>query len=435
MKVNDIIKLKIVDLDYIGLGIGKYDGYTIFTDNALIDELVLCKITEVKKNICFANTIKVLEKSNDRVDDFCIDGKLCGGCMLKHLNYDKQILFKEKLVSDTFLKIAKEKVKVNNIFKMDNPYFYRNKIQVPFSYDNYGFYEYNTHKIVNTKNCNVEPEISRDILNSIKDFNIKHNYQDLRHVLIKYSKKLNQIMVVLVVYNIKNFKKLEQDFIDSLLKFHVATIILNENSKDTNVILGDKNKIIYGDGYIYDIMNDLKFKIGVESFYQINTLQAEKLYNKAIKMADITSKDIVVDCYCGIGTITLSIAKKAKKVYGIEIVPEAIKNAIDNQKINNLNNVKFILGKSEDKIYEILKNDKIDVIFVDPPRKGLDNKMIEALKKYKIKKVIYISCNVRTLARDYDYLKDLYELKEINAYDFFPHTPHIETVVLLSKKD
>ena len=444
MKNNKVLQGICVDYTYDGQGIVKINNEVIFVPGLLKDEIADIQIIYRKKNFNVGKIKKLIKLSPFRIQPKCSVSTSCGGCCFQNLKYDEQISIKVNYVNQLLKRVAKIENKVQNFIKMDNPYYFRNKIQVPFGYDKqhrliYGFYKSKTHDIVYNKECVIQDKRASEILKTLQklflDFKIPAYDEDkrsgfIRHVLIRTSYYLNQVMVVLITNELE-FKN-KNNFIKELIKIHpeITTIIQNINKRDTNVILGDKEIILYGKGYIEDKLCDLKFKISSKSFFQTNVIQTEKLYNLAINLANLNKNDNVLDCYCGTGTIGLIASKYVKNVTGVEIVKEAIKDAINNAKENNINNIKFICEDAKN----YLVNKNIDVIFVDPPRKGLDKNFIESILENKPKKIVYISCDPATLARDLNILKEVYDISNVNCVDMFPFSFHVETICALSFK-
>lgn len=437
-----------VDYTYDGKGIVKSDKKVIFVDGLIIGEEAEIEIVYSSKNQTLGRVLKVIKSSPDRIKPFCPLAKECGGCSLQHINYKKQLEFKTNHVQDCINKFAKIDIKVNDCIGMENPFNYRNKSQVPFSMNKkqicYGFYKQDTHKIIQMDSCFIQTEDANDILKTIKKIMEKYHlsgYEEdkrkgiIRHVLIKKGFSTNQIMVVLVT-NVNSFPN-RKEFVKELLKTYpnIKTIVQNINTRDTNVILGEKEIVLFGTGYIEDVLLGVKFKISSKSFYQVNPKQTEILYSKAIDFANLNSSDRILDTYCGIGTIGLIASKKVNEVIGVEIVNEAIKDAKNNALLNNIKNVNFVLDDASKFMVNLAKTkEKIDAVFVDPPRKGCDDKFLSSLIKLSPKKVVYISCNPSTLARDLNYLKEKYDVLEIQPVDMFPHTFHIETIASLKLK-
>lgn len=437
-----------IDYTYDGKGIIKKDNKVIFVDGVLKDEEVEVQIIHESKNQTLGKLIKIIKSSPYRIKPFCNLSKDCGGCALQHLQYIKQLDFKTKHVQDCINKFSKIDIKVNDCIGMESPFNYRNKSQVPFTIEKknicYGFYKQNTHKIVQMDSCAIQTKDADSILKTIKDLMVKYRlsaYEEdkrkgiLRHVLIKKGFSTNQIMVVLIT-NVNSFPN-RKEIVKELVKIHpnIKTIIQNINTRDTNVILGEKESVLYGSGYIEDVLLGVKFKISSKSFYQVNPTQTATLYSKAIELAQLNKTDRILDTYCGIGTIGLIASKKVKEVIGVEIVKDAIKDAKTNALHNNINNANFVLDDASDFMVNLSKtSEKIDVVFVDPPRKGCDERFLSSIMKLSPKKIIYISCNPSTLARDLGILKEKYTIKEIQPVDMFPHTYHVETIALLHLK-
>ena len=440
----------IMDMGFSGEGIAKINDFTIFIPGAIIGEKIKILVVKVLSSYAFGKVIEVIEKSDSRIKEDCVTYKRCGGCNLRHISYQKTLEIKQNSVQALVNKTLKNKIMVKNTVGMEDPYYYRNKAQFPVGIDKenkayIGVFANRTHTIIPIQKCYIQKEISQEIGNFICDFinenkisvyNEKSQKGLIRHIVIKVGIRTNEIMCILVI-NGKEIPKEEELSQKLINKFSdIKTIVKNINTKNTNVILGKENINIYGNGYITDILGDYTFKISPLSFYQVNPVQAEKLYNIGVQAAGITKEDTVFDLYCGIGTISLFMSKYAKKVYGIEIVEQAIDDAKDNCKINNITNSEFIAGDVEKVLADLIENKDIipDIIMVDPPRKGLDNTTIENIMKIKPKKLIYISCNPATLIRDLAKLEKEYNIKEITPVDMFPFTSHVECVCVLNLK-
>lgn len=440
-KSNEIINVKCVDFTFDGQGLCKANNRTVFVPSLLIGEEAEVEVLYHKKDFDVGHIKKITKFSPYRIEPKCKCATSCGGCSFQNLDYNKELEYKKSIALNTLNRIGKINIKDAPIYGMDNPYNYRNKIQVPFGYDKqnrlvYGFYKIKSHDIVPISECFIEDEAHVNILKNIKRLMIELKIKaydedkrsgDIRHVLIRVGKVSKEIMVV-IVSNSLTFKN-KNVFSKALIKScpEITTLIFNLNNRKTNVIIGEKEEVLYGKGYIEDILLGNKYRISSKSFYQVNHDQCEKLYSLAIKEADLSKEDVVLDAYCGIGTIGLSSAGFCKKIIGIEIVKEAIIDAKINAKLNNINNAEFYCKDASDYMIENM----FDCVFVDPPRKGLDEKFIKSLLKALPKKIIYISCDVGTLARDLSILKDKYEIKSLAFVDMFPRTFHCETVVNL----
>lgn len=440
----------IIDTGFQGEGIAKIDGLTIFIPNAIKGEKLKILIVKVLSSHAFGKIVEIIEKSPYRIESDCTTYKRCGGCSLRHIKYEETLKMKQNAVQSLVNKTLANKIKVNETVGMENPYHYRNKAQYPMGLNKdgkpvIGVFANRTHEIIPINTCFIQNEQTEEIAKYLFEFLVKNNisvYNEktqkglVRHIVTKIGIKTNEIMCILVI-NGKEMPK-EKELVEELTnKFkNIKTIVKNINTKNTNVILGNENINLFGDGYITDILGEYKFKISPMSFYQVNPIQAEKLYNLGVEFANITKDDIVFDLYCGIGTISLFMSKFAKKVYGVEIVEEAIIAAKENAKINNVDNTEFIAGDVEKVLDELVNVKQImpDIIMVDPPRRGLDNTSIENIKKVRPKKVVYISCNPATLVRDLAKLEENYEVKKIKPVDMFPYTSSVECVAVLYLK-
>ena len=445
--------VKIESLGYEGEGVAKIDRYPIFIPGALKDETVKIKIIKSKKNYAYGKLIEIIEKSDKRKEPKCAYYKKCGGCTLMHSTYDGQLDFKFNRVKDCIKKIAGlDESIVKYPLGMKEEYRYRNKVQLPVGLVDgkiaIGFYSEKTHEIIDIDSCLLQDEESDKIIDIVRkwmeEYSIVPAKKDgvffeeglIRHIVIRKAFKTEEIMVVLVTTN------KEIPYINELvhnLKKDVKglkSLIQNINSIDTNLVLGDKCLTLWGEDYISDYIGDYKFNISPLSFFQINPIQTEALYSKALEYANLTGNEIVFDAYCGTGTITLFLSQKAKKVYGVEIIEQAIENAEDNARKNNISNSQFFVGKSEKIIPQLIEDGvKPDVIVVDPPRKGCDIKLLNAIGEAKPNRVVYVSCDPSTLARDLKHLETLgYKTIEVQPVDMFPMTKHVETVVRLIKK-
>jgi len=442
--------VEIIDNGFEGEGIAKINDFTIFIPGAIKGEKVKILIVKVLSSYAFGKILEILEKSENRIEPDCKTYKRCGGCNLRHIKYQETLKLKQNAVQSLVDKTLKNKIRVKETIGMENPYYYRNKVQYPVGIDKngkpqIGVFANRSHEIIPIEKCFIQNEKSEEIAKYIFELWNENNYTIyneetrkglLRHIVIKTGIKTNQYMCILVV-NGQGFDN-EKEFVSKIANKYkeIRAIIVNSNMKNTNVILGLENRTIFGKGYIEDKLGEYIFKISPLSFYQVNPIQAEKLYNLGIQKANITKDDIVFDLYCGIGTISLFMSKYAKKVYGIEIVEEAIKAAKENAKINNVDNVEFIAGDVEKALSNIIYDRKIipDIVMVDPPRRGLDNTSINNILSIKSKRLVYISCNPATLVRDLAKLEEMYEVKEIVPVDMFPFTSHVECIAVLYLK-
>ena len=450
IKKNQEYIVEIIDNGYEGEGIAKIDGFTVFIPGTIKGEKVKILIVKVLSSHAFGKILEILESSETRQEADCTTYKRCGGCNLRHIKYEETLKMKQNAVQSLVNKTLKTKVNVQETIGMENPFHYRNKAQYPIGVNKdgepvIGVFAQRTHDVIPMEKCLIQnpksEEIAKTILQFIKDnkisvYNEKTGKGLFRHIVIKVGIKTNEIMCILVI-NGKTIPK-EAQLVEELTnKFpQIKTIVKNINMRNTNVILGKENINIYGDGYIEDILGEYTFKISPLSFYQVNPVQAEKLYNLGVEMAQITKQDTVFDLYCGIGTITLFMSKYAKKVYGIEIVEEAIKAAKENAKINNVDNTEFYAGDVEIVLDDLINNKGIsaDIVMFDPPRKGLDKNSVNNILKIKPKKIVYISCNPATLIRDLSFFEDQYDIKTIVPVDMFPFTSNVECVAVLELK-
>ena len=471
---NDCVELTIEDIGVSGEGIGKVDGYTLFVKDTVIGDVVRVKIMKAKKNYGYARLMDIIKPSKDRVEPACPIARQCGGCQIQAMNYNAQLKYKQKLVKDNLLRISGltegADYEMCEILGMDTPFRYRNKAQYPVGEDKdgnivMGFYAGHTHSIIACPDddCMLGHRDNAFILNAVKEwmkeyrvraYNENIHKGTVRHVLIRTGYHTDEVMVCLVTK-----KMLRKEAADGLvkaiqkLKINVASLVVNINKEDTNVILGKECITLYGRPYIEDYIGDIKFQISPLSFYQVNPKQTEVLYNKALEFAGLKGNESVWDMYCGIGTISLFLAKKAGKVYGVEIVPQAIEDAKNNAKINNIDNAEFFVGKAEEVVPAFYKkqtgvqsdNDSTDskeydmtrpdVVVVDPPRKGCDKKLLDTIVSMSPDRIVYVSCDSATLARDLKLLVEYgYKVEKVQPVDQFGNTVHVETVVLLSHK-
>ncbi|QHQ60522.1 23S rRNA (uracil(1939)-C(5))-methyltransferase RlmD [Anaerocolumna sedimenticola] len=449
---NDELIIEIDDIGSEGEGIGKYQGYTLFVKNALPGDKVRVKAMKCKKNYGYARLMEVIEASPYRTTPQCGIADKCGGCSLMHLSYERQLLFKQNKVRNCLERIGgfKEELPLGPIIGMEEPYYYRNKAQFPVSRNKegkvvMGFYAGGTHSIIDTDHCFIQAKENDKLIQIIRSFLENYNisiYEEekhnglVRHILTRIGYVTGEIMVCIVING--NELPHQDKLVQNLREIPgMTSISLNINKANTNVILGDKVINLWGKSYITDYIGDIKYQISPLSFYQVNPQQTKRLYEIALKFADLHGDETVWDLYCGIGTISLFLAGKAKQVYGVEIIPQAIEDAKRNAEINQIINAEFFVGAAEDILPEKYKENNIyaDVIVVDPPRKGCEESLLDTIILMAPKKIVYVSCDPATLARDLRYLCDRgYELIKVQAVDQFAHSVHVETVALLNCK-
>ena len=448
---NDLVTLKIEDCGIDGEGIGKADGFTVFVKDAVIGDTVTAKIIKAKKNYGYGRLMEVQKPSPYRVEPKCAFARQCGGCQLQALSYEQQLVFKENKVRGHLERIGGfNDIPMEPIIGMDELYHYRNKAQFPVGRNKEGkiitgFYAGRTHTIIENRDCALGVPVNKEILDKVISYmeeNHVEPYEEttgkglVRHVLIRYGFFTGEVMVCLIV----NGKKLprEERLVKSLTEIPgMKSITLNVNTKRNNVILGETLRLLWGQMYITDKIGEISYQISPLSFYQVNPYQTQKLYVKALEYAGLTGEETVWDLYCGIGTISLFLAQKAKFVRGVEIVPQAIEDARRNATANGIKNAEFFVGKAEEVLPQEYEKNGVyaDVIVVDPPRKGCDEKLLDTILKMQPKKVVYVSCDSATLARDLKYLcKEGYQLENVCPVDQFGMTVHVETVVLLSQQ-
>lgn len=447
LKINSIVHGVCKDLSSEGKGVVKINDDVIFCNGLFIDEEADILIEYQRSKVYYGKIKKLYKLSKYRIQPKCKICTSCGGCQFQQLSYEGQIEYKYNRVKQAFKRIAHLDVKIDDVIKMDDPYFYRNKAQMPIGYDKYkniicGMFKEKTHQIIPVDVCYIENQKTEKIFKAITYLMEKHHilpYDEdkkegiIRHVLIRTSYHFNEIMVVLVS-NVLNFKG-QRNFINELIKLcpDITTIVENINSRTTNVILGEKEKILYGKGYIKDTICGLTFKISASSFFQINPIQVEKLYKKALDLLELSPNCTLLDAYSGVGTIGLIASKKCQNVISVELNKNAYLDGIKNAKNNNISNVYFVNDDASDYIN---KSDiSFDAVIMDPPRKGSDEKFLNALINNKVKKICYISCNPETLARDVSYLSKYYKITNVTPVDMFPMTSHVETIVLLCLKE
>ena len=447
---NDLVTLEIEDCGIDGEGIGKADGFTVFVKDAVIGDTVTAKIIKAKKNYGYGRLMEVLKPSPYRVDPKCEFARQCGGCQLQALSYDQQLVFKTNKVKGHLERIGGfTDIPMEPIIGMDELFHYRNKAQFPVGRNKEGkivtgFYAGRTHNIIENRDCALGVAENKEVLDrviahmekyGIEPYNEATGKGLVRHVLIRYGYFTKEVMVCLILNGNKIPK--EEQLVKSLCEIPgMTSITINVNKKHSNVILGEEIRLLWGQEYITDRIGDISYQISPLSFYQVNPMQTQKLYAKALEYADLHGQETVWDLYCGIGTISLFLAQKAKFVRGVEIVPAAIENAKENAKLNGLENTEFFVGKAEEVLPREYKKNGVyaDVIVVDPPRKGCDETLLETMVEMNPERIVYVSCDSATLARDLKYLCERgYELRKVCPVDQFGMTVHVETCVLLSK--
>ncbi|MBC1359743.1 23S rRNA (uracil(1939)-C(5))-methyltransferase RlmD [Listeria booriae] len=450
VKKNDCLDVVFEDLTHDGNAVAKIDGYPIFVPQGLPDEIAQIKVLKTNKNYGFGKIIELTKESADRVTPPCLVYSQCGGCQLQHLSYDGQLRMKQKQVAQVMKRIGKQDVEVLPTLGMENPWNYRNKAQVPVGFVNgrlvAGFYQQRSHQIIDMNTCLIQQEENNEVIQTARAIFAKYYVEPydettrkgvLRHLMTRFATTTGELMLVIVTTKLDFPNKAEilaelQQSIPEL-----TSLVQNVNTANTNVIFGEQTVVLAGREYIMDTIHGISFAISARSFYQVNPEQTEILYAEALKLAGLTGEETVIDAYCGIGSISLCLAKVAKHVYGVEIVPQAIEDARANAKLNKMDNVTFAVGKAEEVIPEWFKQGiKADVLVVDPPRKGCDDALLQTILKMKPKRVVYVSCNPATLARDMLVLTEGgYEAKMVQPVDMFPQTTHVECVTVLERKN
>ena len=450
IKKNDIYTIEIEDLSTDGSGIGKIDGYTLFVKDALIGDTAEVKVIKTKKNYGYGRLMRIITPSPDRVEAPCPHARSCGGCQIQHLSYERQLAFKENKVRNLLSRVGHvEDYVMHPIIGMEKPYYYRNKAQFPVGLGKdgqivTGFYAGHSHVIVDSAHCCIQAPVNEQLLAIVKQWMTERDiapYDEtthkglVRHILTRVGFKTKEIMVCLIINGTKLPHR--ESLVEALREIPgMTSISYNINQEKTNVILGSKVVILWGQDYITDYIGDVRYQISPLSFYQVNPVQTERLYGTALEYAGLTGNETVWDLYCGIGTISLFLAQKAKKVYGVEIVPPAIEDARRNAALNGMENVEFFVGKAEEVLPREYEKNQVyaDVIVVDPPRKGCDSVCLDTIVRMQPKRVVYVSCDSATLARDVKYLNERgYAVERVRCCDMFGMSGHVETVVLLSQ--
>lgn len=450
LKKNDVLQLNILGMSSEGSGVARTEeGITVFVPDSAVGDILMVRIVKVQKTYAFGKVEEILTPSPDRINPTCSVGNKCGGCVYCHMSYDAELKVKHQRVKDAVERIAKLNIPVNPVVSTGQVSRYRNKAMIPVGVDKdgrviMGFYSKHSHRIIESDDCTLQPQCFLTASDVLRDFIQSHNitvYNEaegkglIRHLYLRIAEKTDELMVTIVI----NGRELpfENELVNSLKEklSNLKSVIINTNTEDTNVVLGKRNRTIFGTDYITDELCSLKFMISPQSFYQVNRQGAELLYSKAFECADLSGNEVLLDLYCGTGTIGLSMAHKAKKLIGVEIVAKAIEDAKKNAKLNGIENARFICGDAA-KAAETLKAEGLtpDVIIIDPPRKGCDKSLIKTISDFNPKRVVYVSCDPATLARDLALFAELdYEAEQITPVDMFPRTAHVECVVKLCR--
>lgn len=441
--------IKIESVTNEGMGVGHIDGFTTFVPNSVRDDLLTVRIVKINRGYAYGKIVNIISESPYRVKSPCAVSDKCGGCNIMHIDYEEQLNIKASIINDCLTRIGgQDEYEFCGIMGMEHPFHYRNKLIFPFGTDKdknpvCGFFAERSHRVIPLTSCLLGDALHEFVLHEVLEHTKKYNisiYDEekhsgvLRRVFIRQGFSKDEAMVVISVNadSLKNQKELGEKLLNNK---KIVSVILNINTKKTNLVLGDKNKTIAGKDTISDILCGFEYKISPHSFFQVNPVQTKKLYNTAIEFAQLNKDNRVLDLYCGIGTISLLCSKYAKEVVGVEIVPQAIEDAKKNAEMNHVENIKFLCGAAENIVPELLNNnEKPDVVILDPPRKGSDEVTLSAVVKAKPSKIVYVSCNPATLARDVKYLAENgYKLTKVKGCDMFPHTTHVETVVLMCR--
>ena len=450
LEIGSIKEVEIIDLNHTGQGVAKVDNFIVFVNDAIAGDTVKVKITDKKKNYATGRLISIIKPSEFRVDAPCCHFDKCGGCQLMHMDYEEQLKYKRNRIISEFrrAKVSFDELIINNTIGMEEPYRYRNKTAFSVRSKNnevkIGPYEQGSYNTVDISSCIIQSEEADNAVNAFKNLMRKYNIKAydkktkrgiVKNIVIRNNRK-NELMLIMVTAA-ESFQD-KHSLVEELISLvpSITTVVQNINNKNSNLIMGTKNIILQGEGILIDVIDDLVFTISPETFFQINPIQTEKLYRTAIEYAGIGKNDICFDIYCGIGTISLMAAKRAKKVYGVEIVEQSIINEKQNAKNNNIDNAEFYAGKAESIVPKLYKqNIKADIVIVDPPRKGCEKEVIDTIINMAPKKVVYVSCNPSTLARDIKLLEEGgFKLMKVQPVDMFSWSVHVESVVLLSHK-
>ena len=450
IEIGEKISGEIIDITHQGDGVLRVDGFTVFTDKGIIGDKVEAEIVELKKSFGKAETLNILEESDKRIESKCKVSDRCGGCQLQSMKYEEQLKFKKDRIENDIERIGKlEDILIHDVIGMEEPYRYRNNVQIPVGYVDgkvaIGHYERGSHRVVDTEICVIQEEIADRVVRIIREYMVENNIRTynrrshdgiVRHIIVRTARDTKDTMVIIVTKG--GTLPIRKEFIERLTTGvpEIKSIIHNVNNQRTNVVMGEKTTIIYGDEKIIDKIGDIEFKISAKSIFQVNTDQAEKMYDKVLEYADLKGDETVIDLYSGIGSITLHLAKAAKMVYGIEISKDAIEDAKENAELNDIENVGFFQGKAEELLPQ-LKDQGInaDLLVVDPPRRGCEQELLDTIIEMNPEKFIYVSCNPATLARDLNYLTENgFKVVEIQPVDMFAQTTHVECIALIQRE-
>lgn len=422
-QTSEKISVSIERLGIYGEGVGSWNGFTIFVDGALPGEKVEARVVDVRKNFARAKVLQTFEQSPDRVKPPCPVFGRCGGCQIMHLEYGKQLEVKRARVQDALQRIGKIDAKVADCLPSPVQFDYRNKIQMPCKEGRLGLYAFNTHELVEIEKCYIHCPLGEKVFQAIRGLGL----EKMRYVIIKSAVRTNQALVILVTHSGVDVQKLGAQIQEMLPE--IRGVVQNINDTEGNTILGKENRLLAGEGFIHDTICGLTFKVSPVSFFQVNYAQVEKMYEKAVELCALTGNETVLDAYCGVGTLSLLLAQKAKHVIGVESIPAAIDDARENSQINGITNVEFKCAAVDQ-----VKLESIDVALVNPPRKGCDPEFLNHLMSVMPKRIVYISCDPATLARDLALFSPNYHINTVQPFDMFPQTVHVETVVLLEAR-
>lgn len=450
IEIGQKVTEEVIDISHEGNGVIRVDGFTVFTDKGIIGDRVEAEITELRKNFGKAETLNIVEKSDKRIESKCPVSDKCGGCQLQSMKYEEQLKFKKDKIKNDIERIGKlEDIVIHDVIGSEEPYRYRNNVQIPVGYVNgevaIGHYEKGSHRVVDTDVCIIQEEIADKVVKIIREYMVENNIRTynrrandgiVRHIIVRTARETKDTMVIIVTKG--GTLPIRKEFIERLTSGipEIKSIIHNVNNERTNVVMGHKTNVIYGEDKIVDKIGDIEFKISAESFFQVNTNQAKVMYDKVLEYADLKGDETVIDLYSGIGSISLHLAKEAGMVYGVEISKEAVADAKENAELNGIENVGFFEGRAEELLPQLKEQGmKADLLVVDPPRRGCYQELLDTIIDMKPEKFIYVSCNPATLARDLNYLTENdFKVIEIQPVDMFSQTTHVECIALLQRE-